>query len=363
MNRPLVFAITLCALMVTAGFPEGEARGAAAAEATGNPEAACDRACLDGFVDRYLEAAAANDPSRLPVTTDVKYTEDGQQLRLGDGLWNTATGVGTYKHDMEDVAAGEVACFCTMREAGQPVIVALRLKVAAGKVSEIETIVNRTPQDARNLEMRGAPDPLFTKTIPRAERASRADLVNLANMYFSGMQLNNGKGDYPFATDCDRVENGTEETNNHRTTNYNPIGAQNNGVDVSPGHRSDETYSAQWGCKRQFQSGTLHFVTRIRDRRFVVVDPERGVALAFGFFDHAAGKTRTFQLPDGRTMTAGPVTPWTWEIAEVFRVEHGLMRRIEAVYIRSPYGMNSGWSTWQDSMSTWARWSDVPGRK
>ena len=36
----------------------------------------------------------------------------------------------------------------------------------------------------------------------------RADLVRVANMYFSGMQLNDGKGKYPFADDCDRIENG-----------------------------------------------------------------------------------------------------------------------------------------------------------
>jgi hypothetical protein len=359
-----LLATAIASLALAAGATTLQSRSAAAAEAAEHGAmASCNRACLDGFVDRYLEAAAANDPQRLPVTTDVKYTEDGQQLRLGDGLWNTATGVGTYKHYMEDVAAGEVACFCTMREAGAPVILALRLKVVGRKVAEIETIVNRTPEDAKNLEKRGAPDPLFSETLPPAERASRADLVNVANLYFSGMQLNTGKDYYPFTDDCDRWENGTEETNNHGTTHYNPIGAQNNGVDVAPGHRSDETYSAEWSCKRQFESGTLHFVTRIRDRRWVVVDPDRGVALAFAFFDHAAGKTRTFELPNGRTMTAGPVTPWTWEIAEVFRVEHGLMRRIEAVYIRAPYGMNSGWSTWRDSMSTLARWNDLPARK
>ena len=38
-------------------------------------------------------------------------------------------------------------------------------------------------------------------------------------------------------------------------------------------------------------------MTRIRDRRFVVVDPERGLAFAFGFFDHAAGKRAR---PDSR---------------------------------------------------------------
>lgn len=318
--------------------------------------ASCDRACLDRWVDQYLDALAANDPSRLPVTQNVKFSEDGQRLILGDGLWNTATGRGTYQFYMEDVEAGQVGFFGTMREAGEPIILAARLKIDGRKIAEIETIIVRDVHDAENLEKRGHPDPLFTETIPPAERASRADLVKAANMYFSGMQLNDGKGDYPFTDDCDRVENGEEATNNHTPSTEDVIRAQSNSVETSSRQKSDLTYSAAWGCKQQFQSGLLHFVTRIRDRRFVVVDPERGVALAFCFFDHAAGKTRTFQLPDGRTVTSGPTTPWTWEIAETFRVEHGEIRRIEAVYHRSPYGMSSGWSNWEDSMSTRARW-------
>jgi hypothetical protein len=310
---------------------------------------------LDEVANQYLDALVANDPSRLPVTATVKFTEDGQRLILGDGLWNTATGKGTYKFYMEDVQAGEVGFFGTMREDNQPIILSLRLKIENHKIAEVETIVVRNVQDAENLEKRGHPDPLFTDTIPPAERASRANLIKIANMYFSGMQLDDGNGDYPFADDCDRVENGTEATNNHTISTEDAVAAQSNSVENNSRRTSHLTYSGAWGCKEQFQSGLLHFVTRIRDRRFVVVDPERGVALAFCFFDHAAGKTRTFKLPDGRTITAGPTTPWTWEMSEVFRVEHEKMRRIEAVYHRSPYGMGSGWSSWQDSMSTQAR--------
>jgi hypothetical protein len=319
----------------------------------------CDRTCLDGFVDHYLEALAVRDPSGLPVTAAVRFTEDGQRLNLGDGLWNTSTGKGTYKLYMEDVQAQEVGFFGTMREADEPIILSLRLKIENQRISEIETIVVRNVQDAQNLEKRGHPDPLFTQMIPAAERASRTDLAKTANLYFVGMQLNDGKGDYPFTEDCDRIENGSEATNNHAVSTENAVAAQSNSVETSSRGRSDLTYSAAWGCKQQFQSGLLHFVTRIRDRRFVVVDPERGVALTFCFFDHAAGKTRTFQIPSGRTVTTGPTTPWTWEISEAFRVEHGEIRRIEAVYHRCPYGMGSGWSNWQESMSTEARWSSA----
>ncbi|MGH8261030.1 MAG: hypothetical protein ACREUG_15220, partial [Steroidobacteraceae bacterium] len=115
-------------------------------------------------------------------------------------------------------------------------------------------------------------------------------------------------------------------------------------------------YSAQWSCLEQFKSGLLHFVSRIRDRRYVAVDPERGIVFAFGFFDHDAGDTRTFQLPDGRTVTAGPKAPWTWEIAETFQLEHGQIHQIMAIMNHVPFGMNSGWSTWEQGRSDRARY-------
>jgi hypothetical protein len=99
----------------------------------------------------------------------------------------------------------------------------------------------------------------------------------------------------------------------------------------------------------------IHFVWRIRDRRFVAVDQERGIVFSFAFFDHALGKDRTFQTPDGRTITAGPIQPNGWEIAELFKIEKGLIRRIEAHMISPPYGMNSGWSSWKDGLSSRAR--------
>jgi hypothetical protein len=95
----------------------------------------------------------------------------------------------------------------------------------------------------------------------------------------------------------------------------------------------------------------MHFVSRIRDRRFVAVDRERGIVFTFNFFDHGAGKTRYYKTPDGRDMGAGPTEPWTWQQVELFKIEKGKIRRIEAVLQRCPYGMNSGWSTYEQGMS------------
>jgi hypothetical protein len=45
----------------------------------------------------------------------------------------------------------------------------------------------------------------------------------------------------------------------------------------------------------------------------------------------------------------------------MFKLERGKIRRIEAILERSPYGMHSGWSSWEDAMSDHAR--DVTGRR
>jgi hypothetical protein len=49
--------------------------------------------------------------------------------------------------------------------------------------------------------------------VPAADRMSREDLIKTANVYFSGMEKNDGKGVYHFTDDCNRIENGSRSTN------------------------------------------------------------------------------------------------------------------------------------------------------
>jgi hypothetical protein len=315
---------------------------------------ACDRACLEGFVDRYLDAVAANKPSMVPLSPNVRFTEDGQRLLIGDGLWNTMKGKGTYRLFVTDVPAGEVAFLGTIQEDHREPdkfngsLIALRLRVAGGQITEVEQIVVRPDAATNNrtydnLEKLGT-NPLYLQAVPVNERMSRADLVTQGNKYFSGMQRNDGKGDYPFTDDCVRHENGNQSTN-----------APTPAGQTRPDPKTSLVYSGQWSCLEQFQSGLIHFVNRIRDRRFVAIDQERGIVFAFGFFDHSGGETRHFKAPDGRDVVSGPVQPWTWQIAELFKLEKGKIRKIDAFLQRAPYGMNSGWSTWEQGMSDQAR--------
>lgn len=322
--------------------------GSAAAQSSG-----CDRACLEGVLDRYVDAVVAHEPKRLPLARGARFTENGQRLPLGDGLWHTATGKGGYALKLADVERGQAVLMGTIREGGEPTVLVARLRVASreladadtdvrgramqGAIAEIETLVIRDRDVARRLDEVGAPRPAWSQPVAPADRLPRAELVRIANQYFSGIERNDGTGDYPLAADCARLENGLVLAGDPALVSPRAHGRPN---------------GAQVGCLEQFRSGIFYYVTRIRDRRFVLVDAERSLVFAFAYFDNAGGESRFGTLPDGRRVETGPKIPWTWQIAEVFKIERGLIGPVESVLHQVPYGTGSGWSTWEESLSS-----------
>jgi hypothetical protein len=305
--------------------------------------ARCDRACLEGIANQYLQALVAKDPKRVPLAANLRYTENGQRLLPGEGLWQTVSAEGTYKLHVADQTAGQIVTFVTMRENGVPFVMANRLRINGNRqITEVEAVLAHSEPAVKGFESRGKPREAFFRATPVADRVSRDELVRVANMYFSGMQRNDGKGPYPFADDCHRIENGNDSTN-----------SAGRGGQPRPDPKTATGYSGMWTCREQFESGLLHFVSKIRDRRYIVVDEERGLVVGNVFFDHeASAASRNYKTPDGRQITnSGPARTWTWMISELFKVEKGLLHEIEAILVEVPYGMNSGWSSWEDGRS------------
>ncbi len=295
------------------------------AERAGAAPVACDRACLEGFVDRYIEALVAHDPAKIPVTADVRFVENGVRLPLGSALWKTASGRGTYSHYFADTTAEQAGFIGTLREHGQGMILVLRLAVRDGKIADIEQLAirARNVDEYEKLKM----DPLWLAPVPEAQRLPRDRLAALVNRYYTGMQGNDPHGDYSFFhKDCNRIEHGRQTTNN-APSNY--------------GH-SDIPNFVTMGCEAQFQTGFLGFVTLIRDRRYPVIDEERQTALAFAAFDHN-GSIRKIPLSTGQMFNVPPYfsTPRTLTIAEGFKVLDDKLRLIEATLTESPYGMRN----------------------
>ena len=105
----------------------------------------CDRACLAGVMNAYLQAVVKHDPASVPLTRNVKYTENGVRITLGDGLWQTAAALPTYRLDVIDDEAGQVGLLGRISENGSNNWYAVRLKVEADrKISEIETLIARS---------------------------------------------------------------------------------------------------------------------------------------------------------------------------------------------------------------------------
>jgi hypothetical protein len=107
----------------------------------------CDRRCLADFITTYLDAMVKHHPEELHVSSRVRFTEDTVEMKLGDGLWKTVTALRPYRQDFIDVREGVAGTHTVVEEDGRPVLLALRLKVFALALTEVETMVVRNRQE------------------------------------------------------------------------------------------------------------------------------------------------------------------------------------------------------------------------
>jgi len=301
---------------------------AAAAEPVKLP---CERACMEDLAGTVLTALAAHDAQSLPLAKTARYTENGQEMGFDNGLWQTMSKVGAYRHVFADPASGQFGVFATMDENGHGLVLGMRVRLELGLISEVELVTYRTGagpawNDAGygNLETMKTPKALWT-TAATGKRLSRQELAKMANYYFDGIQNNDGKGYYPFTDDCDRLENGTATTNNPGIVKMGP-------VDIGA-----------MGCKAQFSTGLYGVVTQVHDRRFPVIDEDRQAVFALAVFDHCGCK-KSLTMPDGRVVDVGFFNkPSSILLAEAFKIDGGMIRQVEAVGTSVPYHMRPGW--------------------
>lgn len=263
---------------------------------------ACDRQCLRGFVTTYLNALVAHNPSALPVAANVKFTEDSVQKKLGEGLWQTASKLSTFRQDILDVQQNTAASLVVLEEGSSPVLFTLRLKIADQKIREIETMVVhnqaegmifaidaiKTPSQAMNLE------------LTPAQRNSREEDVDIATRYPAGLKIGSFvKADTPFASDAYRFENGR--------------------LMAGPGC----TFLA--GCEN-IKNQRLTTLAGIKYRE-PIVDQEQGMVL--------------LRMNFGPGSVRGPdpvLVPW-----EIFKVYGGQIHAVEAFMKVFPASMGTGW--------------------
>ena len=284
----------------------------------------CQRECLISVMNQYLQALVSRDRSELPLAKEVKFTENGQIMDVGDAHWNTVTALGRYQHYIADPQGQAVGFVGSISESGNPHILATRIKIENREITEIETLIYRNKSgvgggDKLDAMSRKA---IWDESLAPSERVSREKMIAAANDYFEKIEGGNGKHPTKFDPSCNRVENAMQTTNVPDTESYLAL-----------------------GCDAQLSSGRFTFDTELRDRRFTVVDEEKGVVFGHVFFDHAGDVLTWTDLATGEVHQNGKgvLFPSAWMITEIFKIKNGRIYEIEAVLLDVPYKMKSGW--------------------
>jgi hypothetical protein len=296
----------------------------------------CDRACLIGIMDGYMNAIFRHDPKTIPsAAIDVRMTENTGMMEVGEGLlWRSRVEPAEFKIYVADPVAGQVAQQARLRIGGQNALVAVRLKIDRGKIQEIEHLYDRNINEAA-ITLLTTPAPVLTTDIPTARRTSRDILLRAANSYFDALEGDNGAIG-AFADDCVRHENG------YRTVNNPPPGGRMMPAPSFPDPNTEQGQEqlrfSMLTCKQQIDSKTFAYMKRIRPRRALIIDEQKGLVATFPLFVHD-GARRGAAPGDPPGMLQNLVT------METFAIRDGLIRHVEAFpFVTLPYGLGNGWT-------------------
>jgi len=293
-----IFALTM--LVTPSGLAQSSAQN----------KTPCDRACLTGFVDSYFKALLAHDAHALPQAAQARITENGAEKNLANTFWDSAAET-VFRFDIVNTRRGDTGTEAVIRNAdGSKTMYMLRLKVQNGAITQIETIKANKGEADRLWD----PDrlkevsPAFKLSIREPARDSYYDLIAAADSYWRAFQTN-GTPAYHRARllpDSARVENGVQTTGLVRDGVFNDTA-------------------------RGFDEG--RFIGRnIWDRRYPVVDEERGVVLSIVRFGLKAGaKSQSTATANDRL------------VAEFFAIKNGFIQEIQAVLFNLPDAKPTGW--------------------
>jgi hypothetical protein len=304
------------------------------------------RAALTGLVDRFLNALVNCCPCDLPLADDITYTENGVRVELGDGLWKSVSGRGAYRVYVANSDAGQVGYYGDLDENGRFALIAVRLQLSGGLVTEIEVVIARPEQANEWGQLNQATHsmfiaPLLADVNPQAFAASAprprsapggatsgSDLLTAVERYYEGLQKRQG-AIVPFSQDCQRFENGVAASNNL------------NGPIVDAKHPEFGVFAAS--LSEQLDLGYVARLSRAR-RRPLVIDTEAGVVLDLALFDYS-GAVRSVAIKGVGEVAAAAsfAAPCTDIHAQLFWIEAGKIARIETAVRRVPYGLASPW--------------------
>jgi hypothetical protein len=283
------------ALLATAGLSASFAAQHAVAAA-----AACDRACLQGFVGDYAAALIKHDPGGLRVSPNLKVSEDSVAVKLGEGRsWQGITAFKSQPQYVSDVTAQEAGYLGVVDDAGKPALLALRLKVSNNQITEVESVLVHDGEGGPAFEPEGmiyreAP---YIRDVPAKVRGTRDDLLRIANTFWDVSTSSHDASKVPYALDCWHFENGMN-TNWERFVNANETSQ------LSRPEYQPQADGRIWTCARETILTTSAWKAA-RQRHFLV-DEERGLVMTITNVDYPGRGMLSAPGANGAPGTAGP---------------------------------------------------------
>lgn len=217
MNKPEAGTISVrdaggAASTSDAGSSSASSDGGTNADAGGaSAGGACTREMLAAAVEAYYKALSAHDAKMMNAAPSIKLTEDGKTIMAGEGLMKTA-GMVKFKRSGLDTLQCETVTESVVENSGSDYVVGTRLKVSAGQITEVESILvgpdGWFPNPKAIIDSKS--DDWEKPLLPEAERWPRDKLKkDIVDGYFVGVFGGKIKvADFPFASDCKRSENG-----------------------------------------------------------------------------------------------------------------------------------------------------------
>ena len=240
---------------------------------------ACTRESLNAVTDQFFAALEAHNPASAPLASNVRQTENGIEVPVGKGIWETIVKT-TFKRGMVDTQKCGTHTQTVMEEKdnSKPILYGVRLKVEENKISEIEAVVVRGDQ------VLDVPAILATKDqdwdiLPPEQRSSRLAMMAAADDYFELFVKEKKRevSDLVFSGFCDRWENGAITTK----------GGMNQDVPMPRHDCSPEGFAD---------------MTETHGPRRFLVDEEKGVVVAYVLFNGVWPDFHMFRMNNGRVV-------------------------------------------------------------
>ena len=270
-----------------------------------------------------MTALAAQKPGDVPWARNVRFTENGVGIQVGEGIWGSIRSKSDTALRVADPVAGTYTWYGLIYDHDAPAWAGVRLKTVGGACQRSGSHSRARAQSGTLGRSEEIHDRCAIRVGgARGQRSSRKQLIAAVQGYAESVQRNDGALHARFEPGCTRTENGV-------VVSQGEVGSI--GLVKSPG-----TFAQ--GCEAQLKLGLYRPVDRLRGRRVLGVDEARGLVMMASVADFGLAQ-RQFTLTDGRKVESDRFHAMARELFEVYKVVDGRIQAVEAVSVDQPYGM------------------------